>query len=240
MQTRRHATVLIRYHIEQELLRRMVEIDRKTRDQCAIELGVPVHAVDIHCSEYGISSGRKSKTHNVHWTQQMVDDLRNMIEVEKIPLAQAALRLGVSRSSVEKASKKFSIKTQPRGPRKGSGHWCWNGGRIQDKDGYILIYLPGHPMARSRGNSNEPVYVLEHRFVMSEHLGRILEDNEVVHHVNGDKTDNRIENLQLFEANSLHLKHELTGRVPRWTEDGLRRIRQGHLKFLAQKSNHQD
>lgn len=60
------------------------------------------------------------------------------------------------------------------------------------KDGYVSVYVPGHPMASPQGN------VLEHRLVMSEMLGRPLAARENVHHRNGIRTDNRPENLELW------------------------------------------
>lgn len=84
---------------------------------------------------------------------------------------------------------------------------AWRGGRMTDKSGYVLIYMPDHPQANRHGQ------VREHRLVMERHLGRILDRREVVHHKNGNPADNRIRNLKLFASNGLHLK-ETTSGVP--------------------------
>jgi hypothetical protein len=66
----------------------------------------------------------------------------------------------------------------------------WKGGRINMR-GYIMLKMPKHPNADRRG------YVYEHRFVMAEKIGRPLGNDEIVHHVNGVTTDNRIANLEV-------------------------------------------
>ena len=77
----------------------------------------------------------------------------------------------------------------------------WKGGRIV-KDGYTLVKLPpDHPF---RCMANKKGYCLEHRLVMAEHLGRPLTKDEIVHHKDGDKQDNRIENLQLLTRTKHH------------------------------------
>jgi hypothetical protein len=48
---------------------------------------------------------------------------------------------------------------------------------------------------------------------MENHLNRFLDDNEVVHHINGDKLDNRIENLQVMLISEHSRFHKSTGRT---------------------------
>lgn len=65
--------------------------------------------------------------------------------------------------------------------------------KIINDQGYVEVYVGSkHPMAKGDGRA------LEHRLVMSEKIGRPLRPNESVHHINGDKKDNRSENLQLW------------------------------------------
>lgn len=66
-------------------------------------------------------------------------------------------------------------------------------GRFIQESGYASIKRPGHPEAKQGGG-----WGLEHRIVMSDHLGRPLWPDETVHHKNGVRDDNRIENLELW------------------------------------------
>ena len=64
--------------------------------------------------------------------------------------------------------------------------------RFYSSDGYVLFYFPEHPNCDSNGQ------LREHVFIMSEHLGRPIDSGETVHHKNGVKDDNRLENLELW------------------------------------------
>ena len=150
-----------------------------------------------------------------------IEKLRNLIEVDKISQREAAEILGCHESTVYKLCKKHGLKTQRTGPRSGTGHPEWKGGRVLMK-GYWHIYKPEHPHAVKGGK-----YVAEHRLVMEEKLGRYLTRKEVVHHVDGDRQNNHPDNLMMFPTNAKHLQTELKGRVPNWTKEGKESMREG-------------
>ena len=91
------------------------------------------------------------------------------------------------KSEISIRARKNSIKA-----RVGKAGGNNKGGRIYDKFGYVQVWKPKHPNCKTAG------YIHEHRFVMSEYLGRPLRKGENVHHINGNRADNRIENLELW------------------------------------------
>lgn len=76
---------------------------------------------------------------------------------------------------------------------KNNGRWI--GGKRKHKAGYILI-------RNLKGNKSG--YIFEHRLIIEKQIGRQLHRWEVVHHINGNPADNRINNLQLFKNNAEH------------------------------------
>lgn len=83
----------------------------------------------------------------------------------------------------------------------GSSNPMWNGGRTIDSAGYVRVFCPGYH--RSLGNNQ----VMEHLLVAENILGRHLNHNEAVHHINGIKSDNRPENLFVFPSGGEHTRY---------------------------------
>lgn len=79
----------------------------------------------------------------------------------------------------------------------------WNIEKIISKGDYNYALVRNHP------NSTENNYVLHHRIIMENYLGRLLKKNEVVHHKDGNKKNNKLENLQLLSDEEHKRKHQL-------------------------------
>jgi hypothetical protein len=131
-------------------------------------------------------------------------------------LLEIAAELKSSGARVAAAIRKAGGTVRRRGARQEKNYF-WTGGRIVDKQGYVLLKVD-HPHANASG------YVREHRLVMEQVLGRLLLPEEVVHHKNGVNSDNRPENLEVFPSNASHLAHELKGKCLNWTPEGRARL----------------
>jgi hypothetical protein len=115
--------------------------------------------------------------------------------------------------------------------RKGDKCYAWKGGKARTRHrGYVYIKLrpdsPFYIMAKSDIKISG-AYVAEHRLVVAQQLKRCLESWEVVHHKNGIRDDNRIENLELT-TNGRHIKDHSKGYIDGYNKgyrDGLNEAR---------------
>ena len=146
--------------------------------------------------------------------QERRKQIQHLYEVELLSCITIASTLNMSDSAVSWHLRKLGI-TRPRslalklafetGRRvvkethfaTGEKQWNWKGGRSKNHQGYITILTPDHPFAVHRR-------VLEHRLVMEKHLGRYLKPTEIIHHINGIRDDNRMENLELMSSIKTH------------------------------------
>ena len=97
----------------------------------------------------------------------------------------------------------------------------WQGGRMIVPSGYVFLWLDKSDFFFPMTHKS---YVKEHRLTMARHLGRCLQEWEVVHHKNGIRDDNRIENLELTLAGN-HIRGHSKG------------YRDGFLKGLIDAHN---
>lgn len=129
---------------------------------------------------------------------------------------QLSIHYGVSTGTIDRWKRKLGLPRRVVGLQDPMTHRDWIRGIAKSGQGYLMVWIPNHPMATVNG------YVLQHRHAMELHIGRYLTAEEVVHHRNGNREDNRIENLQLFANNPEHMSATTRFEFPENTD--LRRM----------------
>lgn len=201
--------------------------DQKSRliDVYRVELTVPRTAAAIGASANQVrmflrQHGEKPNGAKGHTPCYQHEAELRMWALEGLSLSEMARRIGSKHQTVAKFLKRHDIPHVPY-DRSGPNSHMWKGGRVIDKDGYVLLARHDHPYADRQG------YVREHRLVMEQVLGRYLLPTEVVHHGERGRQDNDPSNLKVYESNAEHLAETLAGNVPQWTPEGQERIRAG-------------
>lgn len=91
--------------------------------------------------------------------------------------------------------------------RFGADNHMWRGGRTVASNGYILVRVGvGHHLADVRG------YAYEHRVNAEQKIGRRLEAGEQVHHIDGNKQNNTLDNLEVCSSAIQHWVHHRSGK----------------------------
>jgi len=146
-------------------------------------------------SEIQKSKSPYTKYRNKKWLEKKYLD-------EKLSLQKIADIVGCkSNMTIYHWLKEFRIKTRGYGnpleknPR-------WKGGKIEQKNGYIYVLAKNHPNVDKKG------YYPEQNLVIEKSIGRYLKKNELVHHLDGDKKNNKLENLKLMKNTIEHHKFE--------------------------------
>lgn len=165
--------------IEKDELYRLYVTEGKPMHMVAKELGVAIGSVYNYIKRYGIES--REPHQGMKGKKQTEEAKRRISDAHRGKVIS------------EEARKKISEAAK----RGGIGH------KKKRSDGYIAVYFPDHPRSTKDG------YIMEHDLVMESLIGRWLADDEVVHHINKNREDNRKENLLLMTARehmSMHMR----------------------------------
>ena len=201
----------------QQILALFAEL--KSTRLVADRLELPLATIHYALKKHGIPTPKEGRRHNPYAAcDRNAAKVLEMCE-QGCNLDEIGREVGTTGVQVKKFLRRNGVMKEFPKATFGEKHYAWKG-RLMDKDGYVTIHCKGHPNARKHTH-----YVFEHRLVMEEALGRFLLPSEVVHHRDGVKHNNQLENLQLFSSNGEHLAVDLAGRCPQWSEDGKARIR---------------
>lgn len=141
------------------------------------------------------------KKGNISWTK-----IHGHTEETKKKISEALKKSKKFRFSMHSEERKRKIAKKISETRRDINNPRYKGGKYKNKSGYILILNPDRFKESEILRMDKPKnagYILEHRYLIEKHLGRKLTKNESVHHINGIKDDNRLENL-IIVINKMH------------------------------------
>lgn len=155
-----------------------------------------------------MSAAAKARCQDPKWladqyrkaTKLPIETVKDMYYQQNMTQEEIGRAFGVSQKVVCKFMKRNGLQARVAKKRNqyGENNACWKGGR-RKRNGYISIKTPADSYSQTADG-----YILEHDYVMEQSIGRALvrygagdSRTEIVHHINGIKTDNRIENLML-------------------------------------------
>lgn len=185
--------------------------ERKKLKEVAQIIGVSKNILNFYCCEHGIKFRQKTEEEWAEIDQRirlLLEDGCTRREIEEL--------LGPDGGNVHRRMKLMGLSSGRTGPRSGSDHPEWKGGRTVDKHGYVYVHVPMHPNANHQGR------VFEHRLVMEVVIGRYLTEQEVVDHGDDHPRHNWPKNLTLYASNGDHLRNELSGQSSATSKGGAR------------------
>lgn len=154
--------------VDESVLYQLYVVDAKPMHEVAREMNLAVGTIYNKLKKFGIPT---REAHQGMKGKKTSDET-------KLKLSIALTGRKMSKETVEKMAEAHRLK--------GAGH------TKKRHDGYVQVYYPKHH------RSNKSGYVMEHILIMEEHIGRHLNPDEVVHHINFVRNDNRIENLKIM------------------------------------------
>jgi hypothetical protein len=137
---------------------------------------------------------------NQNWSEERRKKMSEYVKSHPLPHAFKKGNKFIPWNKGKKLSEEYKRKLSESHKGKKLNFQVWNKGKskfisevskIMDTRGYIWIYYPSHQCANNGG------FVREHRYVVEKYLGRYLTKDEIIHHIDGNKSNNNKENLKI-------------------------------------------